>query len=128
MLIEILDSPIMVDKKPLLKGIRLNIAGNNQYRFKTIVLDNDNEIPVDLIIYQLEWKGIKNLTANIGINAIEKNTNIRIDLKVSYSIHRKEYSIKGIISNNSINIKTKNMQEIISSIINIVTQVIKNKK
>ena len=128
MLIEILDSPVMVDKQPLLKGIRLNIAGNNQYRIKTTVLNDGNDIPVDLIIYQLAWKGIKNLTANIDINAVEKNTNIRVDVKVSYSIHRKEYSIKGIIGDEQINIKTKNMQEIISSIINIVTQVIKNKK
>ena len=124
MLIEITEGPIKIDKKPLLKNLRVNIAGNNQYRIKTIILDeNQFETPVDLIIYKMTFAPkVKSFSLCMNLEGIENHTRTNFNVSLAYSITHQEISITGVVGNNSINIKSKNDAEVITALSKIITQ------
>lgn len=123
MLIEITDGPVKIDKKPILKNLRINIAGNNQYRIKTIVLENTgNEIPVDVIIYKMNFMPkVKSFSLCLNLEGIENRTRNNFRVSLSYSITSKEIDLSGTLGSHSISIKSKNTSEVIQAVSKFIT-------
>lgn len=105
MLIEILKEPILVDSKPVLKNVRLNIVENNQLRLKATYLGQQDgaEEQVDIVVFRWTIPKLDKLSISISIDGKEMLRNLPFGLKLSYDFLHREWRLKGKFGNRQVN-------------------------
>lgn len=119
MLIEILKEPILVDSKPVLKNVRLNIVENNQLRLKATYLgqqDGAEDSQVDIVVFRWTIPKLDKLAISISIDGKEMLRNLSFGLKLSYDFLHREWRLKGKFGSRQVN----QTLESISSILLVV--------
>ncbi|MCM1220115.1 MAG: hypothetical protein NC548_37055 [Lachnospiraceae bacterium] len=113
MLIECIGNPVKVDGKDLLKDFRLNIAGNNQLRFKANYLFEESEVPVDIVIFNYSLPKLDKLSLGITIDGEEMIKKIKFKLRLAYSFLDRKWIIKGTFGTREIKYEMSTFLEII---------------
>lgn len=104
MFIEFLgNQPICIDDRPIMRKVRCNIVSKNQLRLKLVFIDNELEIPIDLIVYNISYpRVVLNGAITIGIIGEEYRKHMKFKIHVCYSFLKNTWTLNGIINGKEI--------------------------
>ena len=112
MIIEFLDT-ILIDKSPVADNLRLNIKPETrQLRLKLNWLNQDRNIPIDLVIYN--WSPyIDKLKFNLSIDGKELTSNKSFIVDLSYDIFKRRIKVKGNIGEEDVKYTASNIKDLL---------------
>lgn len=118
MIVEFLDKPIMVNGKPFIQDLRLNIPGEGrkQCRLKFKYIEEGKLIPVDLVVIQYTKPCIEKLSIGLSLRGEEILKKLKFDLRISYHMLGSKWNIRGTFGAHVINKELSNVTEILSVI------------
>lgn len=128
MLIECIDSPIIVDKKAVLKNIRINIASKHQLRAKMIFInDKEVDIPLDIVIYNFSYPkcSLSNTGLTLNVDGEEYIRHIKFKLNVTYNFIKNIWIVDGMIDDQQL--KQVVDKSSVKMMIEVIKSLIKNK-
>lgn len=106
MLIEVLQSPITIDKREMIKDLRINIPkGKRQLRMKLTCINN-GEHPVDVVIFGFtnpKIDKLTNITMSIDGKDMKNDKSFRFYVKLY--LLKMEWELSGNIGQKNINVK-----------------------
>lgn len=125
MLIEILESPVLINKKEVLKNIRLNIAENHKFRLKMNYVNKNEDVPIDIVCFNWNISKLEKMKLSLGIdiNGKEMIRSLAFNLKLSFDIIKRRWFLNGTIGNNVVSIKTENQIELLLELCKLIKTV-----
>lgn len=123
MIIKVSDSTIFVDKRAVVKDLKVNIAGNNQYRAKFVYIsERGNEHPMDFVVRDVKVS-IEKLSLVLNVRGEELVTVKPFEATFKFNIFNRKLSMIGKVGNIEINESVGNIIELLPTICNIFTQI-----
>lgn len=111
------DQVVMVNKKPLLKNFRLNLAGNKQLRLKLDYLKPDGtDAPVDVVVYHYSGVELKGARLQITFTGEERLRTLDFKLALSYEFLKRKWKLSGNIGPNEVSEELGTFLELITVI------------
>lgn len=100
MLIEILNSPILVDGKPMINSMRINLLPKQrQLRAKLRMPHGDDEELIDIVVMRFALKPVLKAGIPITLSAEgeELESKTKFNLSVTYELYRDKWSVTGAL-------------------------------
>lgn len=115
MIIECLkDSPITIDKHPIIENLRINITKKSQVRVKFNLIDNNGDkTPIDVVIYTFTTPKLEVNKPGISIDVKGEEYGYHIPFRLTLTYHflQKMVGVKGMINYQPINEKLKTPED-----------------
>lgn len=106
MLLEFLEKPVMIDRKPVMQNFRLNLEhARRGLRMKAEFIDPNGgrPVPVDIAVYKYSDVGLERLSLAISLNGEEMLRKLKFDLKLSFDFFKRRWKLKGTFGQMPIN-------------------------
>lgn len=108
--------PIIIDDRPVLQDIGINIAGNNQLRINLTRIDDDgNTVPYSIVIYNYTKPemNVPNMELSLYARGEEHIRRIPFSVKVSYHFLQKKWKLSGDINRQPLDCNIKSIHDLL---------------
>ena len=123
MFIQLMDSPLFIDGKPIAKDMQIYVPrritpqDKISLQAKFVWINCEEEMPLNILINEANF-GLEKLNIVIHVIAKELNYGIDLNIKAYYTLSSMKWKVAGNVNNKPLNENVSNIWGIIPIIIN----------